>query len=124
MPAPPHRIHRRSRQPVPIRRGLLERALPPVVKTRQIAVGASARSERGAAVIEMAVVSSLLMIVLLVIIGNSSVLDDGYSTQASHNVLWVDVLGIRRASAAGVVAYGVIQCVVRLGLIDANWGRD
>ncbi len=79
MPAPPHRIHRRSRQPVPIRRVLVERALPPVVKTRQIAVGASARSERGAAAIEMAVVSSLLMIILLGIIGNSSVLDVGNS---------------------------------------------
>ncbi len=99
MPAPPHRIHWRSRQPVAIRRVLVERALPPVVKTRQIAVGATARSERGAA------------------------LTMATPTQASHNVLWVDVLGVRRASAAGVAAYGVIHCVVRLGLIAGVGNR-
>lgn len=69
MPANPHpaKSHR-PRQSLPVRRVLVERALLRVTRARQITVGAGDRSEGGAAVIEMAVVSTILMMILLGII--------------------------------------------------------
>jgi hypothetical protein len=69
MPANPHPARRhRSRQSLPVRRVLVERALLRVTRARQITLGIGDRSERGAAVIEMAIVSSILMMILLGII--------------------------------------------------------
>jgi hypothetical protein len=69
MPVNPHPERRhRSRQSLPVRRVLVERALLQLTRARQITLGIGERSERGAAVIEMAVVSSILMMILLGII--------------------------------------------------------
>lgn len=69
MPTNPHPDRRhRPRQSLPVRRVLVERALLQVTRARRLTLGTGDRSERGAAVIEMAVVSSILMMILLGII--------------------------------------------------------